>query len=214
MLAGPINGVRLWRADGTILFAEDRELVGRRQPEMRDEIHGVVGGTAQSMVDGDRFRMLSTLRVGEPAVLIAAELDRSHAAIVEEAKEPWYPWVRRGLIAALAFAALTVATWIGFAIYGGVRRAASRRSKPVPERPGVMSARGAIPEADGELPPYMLPGFQEQVEAKRRAEEALEVMRQERDEVLERVRRLEAELDEVRRQVAEQEPSSRVLPMR
>jgi uncharacterized coiled-coil DUF342 family protein len=60
----------------------------------------------------------------------------------------------------------------------------------------------------------MLPGFQEQVEAKRRAEDALKEMRQERDEVLERVRRLEAELDELRRGRDEPEPSSRVLPMR
>jgi hypothetical protein len=216
VLGGPINGLRLWRADGTILFAVDRNLVGRREPAMRDEIHAVVAGTSQSMVEGDRFRMLSTLRVGEPAVLVAAELDRSYPAIVEEAEEPWYPWVRRGLVAALVFAGLMVVTWIGFAIADGIRRAAARSPKAParPAIPGVPIATSAGPGSNGDPPPYMLPGFQEQVEAKRRAEDALKEMRQERDEVLERVRRLEAELDELRRGRGEPEPSSRVLPMR
>jgi hypothetical protein len=44
-----------------------------------------------------------------------------------------------------------------------------------------------------EPPAYMLPGFQDQVEARRKAEGELEQVTQERDRLLERVRVLEAQ---------------------
>jgi hypothetical protein len=82
VLAGPINGVLLLAQDGTVLFADQPSLVGDHEPALRDDIHAVIAGTSQSSVDGDRFRTLTALEIGSPPTLVAAELVRSHTAIV------------------------------------------------------------------------------------------------------------------------------------
>jgi len=82
VLAGPINGVLLLAQDGTVLFADQPTLVGDHQPALRDDIHAVIAGTSQSSVDGDRFGTLTALEIGSPPTLVAAELVRSHPAIV------------------------------------------------------------------------------------------------------------------------------------
>ena len=101
VLAGPINGVLLLARDGTVLFADQPSLVGDHEPALRDDIHSVIAGTSQSSVDGDRFRTLTALEIGSPPTLVAAELVRSHPAIVEESREVWYPWVGRAITAAI-----------------------------------------------------------------------------------------------------------------
>ena len=193
VLAGPITAVHLWATDGTILFADRRELVGDREPAMRDDIHAVIAGTSRSSVEGDRFRTLTVLEIGSPPTLVAAELVRSHTAIVEASKETWYPWVRRGIAGAIACAVLYVLTAIAFLVVGMLAsRSADRRKAPEasPARPH----RSAAPVRDEDLPAYMQPGFQEEVEARRRIEEELTATRHERDALRERVQRLEAEL--------------------
>lgn len=196
MLGGPIDGVRLLAADGTILFADDPALVGEREPEMRSDIHAAIAGASESVVVGERFRTLTSLKVGEPPTVVAVELGRSHVAIVEAAKDPWYPWAIRAAVAAGLCAALAVATGILFALLGGVRRAAARHRASADRAPPRRSRRDQGREPDPGNPAYMTPGFQEEVQARRRAEEALEEVRHDRDALLVRVRRLEAELDE------------------
>jgi hypothetical protein len=122
VLAGPINRVRLWRADGTILFADDPALVGRREADMRDDVHAVTAGTSESLVLGDRFRTLTSIRVGEPPILLAVELGRSHPALVAPASERWHPWVVRAGVAAGVCVALYVATALFFLLFGAFRR--------------------------------------------------------------------------------------------
>lgn len=202
VLAGPINAVKLWATDGTIVFADRRDLVGDREAAMRDEIHAAVAGTSQSFVDGNRFRTLTVLEIGNPPTLVAADLARSHAAIVERSRETWYPWMQRAITAAIVCFALAVATAIGFFALGVLRRRIARRRKPAAGANGSVHRRDSArtrrrsPAAGGDddRPAYMLPGFEEQVENRQQVEEELKATRNERDALVERLRRVEAEL--------------------
>ncbi|MGH2672799.1 MAG: hypothetical protein ACRDHC_07465 [Actinomycetota bacterium] len=199
VLAGPINRVRLWRADGTILFADDPSLVGSRDADMRDDIHAVTAGTSESQVQGDRFRTLTSIRVGEPAILLAVELGRSHEALVEPASERWNPWVVRAGVAAGVCVALYVATAVFFSVFGAMKRrpkTAKVKSRDA-DRGGRKAQKDAEP-ADSELPPYMQAGFQDEFQSRKRAEEALAAAERQRDALVERVRVLELELETAR----------------
>jgi hypothetical protein len=142
---------------------------------------------------------------------VSAELDRSHAAIVAEARKPWYAWVGRGIRAAAGFGGLYVATVVVFALWGVFERRAARR--PAPAR-ASRPKRDRRPAEEADLPPYMRPGFQEEAMARRRVEEELEEVRTERDSLRARVRHLESELEEVRGRAGRPESSDGVLPLR
>ena len=193
VLAGPINGVLLLAQDGTVLFSDQRALVGDREPAMRDDIHGVIAGTSKSIVDGDRFRTLTVLEIGSPPTVVAAELVRSHTAIVEESRATWYPWVGRAITASIVCFALALLTAIVFFVVGVLGRRSTRDRSKVEAPP--LRRKKAAPLADEDLPAYMKPGFQEEVAARRQVEEELRATQHERDALAERVRRLEAELD-------------------
>jgi hypothetical protein len=196
VLAGPINGVLLVAQDGTVLFADQPALVGDHQPALRDDIHAVISGPSQSSVDDDRFRTLTALEIGSPPTLVAAELVRSHAAIVEESRELWYPWVGRAITAAIVCFGLALVTAIVFSVIGVVaRRSARRRSAVAAPRPRTKKADRV---ADENLPAYMQPSFKDEVAARRRVEEDLNAVQHERDALAVRVQRLEAELDRLK----------------
>jgi hypothetical protein len=196
VLAGPINGALLLAQDGTVLFADQPALVGDHQPALRDDIHALISGTSQSSVDGDRFRTLTVLEIGSPPTLVAAELVRSHSAIVEESREPWYPWVGRAITAAIVCFGLALVTAIVFSVIGVLaRRSARRRSAVAAPR---QQRKKADRVADETLPAYMQPSFKDEVAARRRAEEELNAIQHERDALAVRVQRLEAELDRLK----------------
>jgi hypothetical protein len=206
VLAGPINRVRVWRTDGTLLFADDPSLVGIREADMRDEIHAVTAGTSESQVLGDRFRTLTSIRIGEPAILLAVELGRSHAAVVEPASERWQPWVVRAGVGAGVCVALHVLTWMFFGMVGTMKRrpkTAKVKSREA-DRGGRKAPKDGVP-ADGEIPPYMQAGFQDEFQSRKRAEDALAAAERQRDALLERVRVLELELEAARNKVNGQE---------
>jgi hypothetical protein len=190
VLAGPIVGVRLWRSDGTILFANVESLVGDRDAGMRSNLHSAIAGTSLSTVEGDRFLTLTSMRIGKPPMIVTAELIRSHAAIVEESRQRWYPWVARGLTAAAVGAGLFVITAITFALGGLVERRRARGSKG-PSRARGPAARG-VPETptDETLPAYMRPGFREESEARQRMAIEMAAAQQERDEMEARAHRM------------------------
>jgi hypothetical protein len=194
VLAGPIVGVRLWRSDGTILFANVESLVGDRDAGMRGDLHSAIAGTSLSTVEGDRFHALTSMRIGNPPTIVTAELIRSHAAIVEESRQRWYPWVARGLTAAAVCAGLSVITAIAFALVAALGGLAKRREatgSKAPSRARGTAARG-VPETptDETLPAYMRPGFREEFEARQRAAIEMAVAQQERDQVEARARRM------------------------
>ena len=193
VLAGPINGVLLLAQDGTVLFADQRALVGDHEPAMRDDIHAVIAGTSKSIVDGDRFRTLTVLEIGSPPTLVAAELVRSHTAIVEESRATWYPWVGRAITAAIVCFGLALLTAIVFFVLGVLGRRSARDRSKVEAPP--LRRKKAAPLPDEDLPAYMTPGFQEEVAARRQVEEELRAIQHERDALAQRVQRLEAELD-------------------
>jgi hypothetical protein len=215
VLSGPISRLKLWRPDGTILFADRRAVVGRKDSGMRDDIHAVAAGTSESVVEEGRFKTLTSVRIGSPSIFLAVELRQSHAPIVQKARERWYPWAMRAGIAAGVSVGLYIATALFFGLFGavgGVIR--SRRQKPAStgnktdqkadkktdkKTDRKIAASGAGPGKNGELPGYMQPGFQEEVNARRRAEDALQTLERQRDDLLERVHRLEAELEETKR---------------
>jgi hypothetical protein len=206
VLAGPVNTVRLWRADGTILFADDPSLVGDRDADMRDDIHAVTAGTSQSQVLGDRFRVLTSIKVGEPPILLAVELGRSHSAVVAPASERWHPWVVRAGVAAGVCVVLYVATALFFSLFGTITRRA-KSAKPKLADAGRSGRRAqkdpAPPEPD--IPAYMQPGFQDEFQSRKRAEDALAAAERERDGLRERVRVLELELEAARNKANGQE---------
>jgi hypothetical protein len=208
VLAGPINAVKVWAADGTIVFADQRDLVGEREAAMRDDLHAAIAGTSQSDVEGGRFSTLTVLEIGNPPTLVAGELARSHSAIVEESRETWYPWMERAITAAIVCFVLFVATAIGFLAFGLLARRAARKPEATPapnangsaphRRDPARSERRAPAAEDEDLPAYMLPGFRDEVESRHRVEEELKAIKSERDALLERLRRLEAEVERAR----------------
>jgi hypothetical protein len=213
VLAGPINRVRVWRTDGTILFADDPELVGRRESAMRDDVHAVTAGTSESQVLGDRFRTLTSIRVGEPPILLAVELGRSHAALVAPASERWHPWVVRAGVAAGVCVALYVATALFFSMFGALTRR-SKAAKPKPAdagRSGRKAPKDAAP-VDADAPAYMQPGFQDEFQTRKRAQDALASVERQRDSLIERVRMLEQELEAARSKANGLEASQTGLP--
>ena len=196
VLAGPINVVLLLAQDGTVLFADQPALVGDHQPALRDDIHAVISGASQSSVDDDRFRTLTVLEIGSPPTLVAAELVRSHPAIVEESREVWYPWAGRAIAAAIVCFGLAIVTAIVFSVIGVLgRRSARQRSAVAAPR---LRRKKAVPVADENLPAYMQPGFKDEVAARRQVEDELNAIQHERDALASRVQRLEAELDRLK----------------
>jgi hypothetical protein len=196
VLAGPINGVLLLAQDGTILFADQPSLVGDHEPALRDDIHAVIAGTSQSSVDGDRFRTLTALEIGSPPTLVAAELVRSHTAIVEESREVWYPWVGRAITAAVVCFGLALVTAIVFSVIGVLeRRSARPRSAVEAPRP---RRKKAAADGDENMPAYMHPSFKDEVAARRHVEDELGAIQHERDALAQRVQHLEAELDRLK----------------
>lgn len=193
VLAGPINGVLLLAQDGTVLFADQPSLVGDHEPALRDDIHSVIAGTSQSSVDGDRFRTLTALEIGSPPTLVAAELVRSHPAIVEESREVWYPWVGRAITAAIVCFGLALVTAIVFATIGVLGRRSARQRSAV-ESPRLRRKKAGA-DADENAPAYLHPSFKDEVAARRQVEEELMAIQHERDALAARVQRLEAELD-------------------
>jgi len=160
VLAGPINGVLLLAQDGTVLFADQPELVGDQQPALRDDIHAAVSGRSQSSVDDGRFRTLTVLEIGSPPTLVAAELVRSHAAIVEESREQWYPWVWRAIPAAIVCFGLALVTAIVFSVIGVLARRSARRSavRRRAARTGMRAGRGTDSDSPWSLRPAPRPG--------------------------------------------------------
>lgn len=186
VLDGPISAVRIWSGDGRIVFADDPKLIAEREPAMRDDIHALTVGTpAHGSVTGERYRTLVVMHVGKPQTLMAAELIRSHAPMVEKAKDPWYPWVARAIRFAVAFAVLYAITWVGFAAYDVVRRRIERQRADGKKQEVVTGRRPPVREED--LPAYMQPGFQQEVEARRKAEAEAASARAERDELARRL---------------------------
>lgn len=193
VLAGPINGVLLLAQDGTVLFADQPSLVGDHEPALRDDIHSVIAGTSQSSVDGDRFRTLTALEIGSPPTLVAAELVRSHPAIVEESREVWYPWVGRAITAAIVCFGLALVTAIVFTTIGVLGRRSARQRSTV-ESPRLRRKKAGA-DADENAPAYLHPSFKDEVAARRQVEDELRAIQHERDALAARVQRLEAELD-------------------
>jgi hypothetical protein len=196
VLAGPINGVLLLAQDGTVLFADQPALVGDEQPALRDDIHALISGASQSSVDDGRFRTLTVLEIGSPPTLVAAELVRSHTAIVEESREQWYPWVWRAIPAAIVAFGLALVTAIVFFAIGALRRRSARQRSAVAAPP--VRRKKAERVANENLPAYTQPTFKDEVAARRRAEEELNTVQHEREALASRVQRLEAELDRLK----------------
>lgn len=187
VLEGPIDAVRLWSADGTVVYADDPRVIGEQDQGIRQEIHAASADTSvHGFTTGGRFHSLVLMHVGKPSTTVAAELVRSHEAMVAKAQEPWYPWVARAIKVAIAFAVLYVVTWVGFGVYGFVRRRASRRKAEAAKQPPVIPGR-RTGVADEDLPAYMKPGFQQEVEARRQAEAEAASARAERDELARRL---------------------------
>jgi hypothetical protein len=219
VLAGPINAVKVYRGDGTIVFATDPALVGDKAPAMRSEVHSVISGTAQSEVVGESYRTLTSLTVGsDQPVIVAAELDQAHPPIVERAKDRWYPWAVRGAWVAGIFVVLYLATALFFGVLAWLGRSAARRKQTVAATPKAARPRvSKRAEPDPSMPAYMQPNFREEVEARRQVETELAQAVRERAELQERLRRLEIELEEARRQANGletngHEAAERVLP--
>jgi len=196
VLAGPINGVLLLAQDGTVLFADQPALVGDEQPALRDDIHALISGASQSSVDDGRFRTLTVLEIGSPPTPVAAELVRSHTAIVEESREQWYPWVWRAIPAAIVSFGLALVTAMVFFAIGALRRRSARQRSAVAAAP--VRRKKAERVANENLPAYTQPTFKDEVAARRRAEEELNTVQHERDALATRVQRLEAELDRLK----------------
>jgi hypothetical protein len=189
--------------DGTILFADDPTRVGQ-DPEMRGKIHAVAAGVeAWSTAAFGCFN----LRVGE---------DGGLAAAVGRSPRDRRGGRNRGTVGLAAFHR-----------GGGLRRAhrhrhllrrhgASARARARCRASGPSRAGSkARPTPAADLPAYMQPGFQEEVQARLRVEEELETVEKERDSLRGKVRHLESQLETLRSQPSEPEPEpdAHVVPL-
>ena len=191
VLVRPITGIRIWTGDGTIVFADDPELVGEQVPAMRDDIHDLNAGGVRGSVTRERFHTLVLLRVAESPTTLVADLVRSHVPLVQKAKRPWYPWVGRAIAGAIAFAVLYAVTWIGCSAYDVVlRRLSTHRSRKSTEAEEPQDS-----QAGEDLPAYMRPGYRDEVEIRRRVDQELSSAQAEREELARRLQRAELELE-------------------
>jgi hypothetical protein len=246
VLQPPVSSVEIWNKDDTVVFADRAGFVGNRSSSMRDALHDARSGAA-THVEGDTLQVLVGIHVdgGGDAVV---EIDRSNAALVEQAREHWNPWVARALRAAVILLALyVVAVALSIVLRRRRARAAERLPKGLPKtarrtgpktspqtatKPGAKSnaapapaaAAKAEPVADGRktkasapvVPPYVQPGFRENVEARREAEaalvstkQALEASEGKREHLQKRLTKAESELEDAKRRLGELDPTRR-----
>jgi hypothetical protein len=247
VLRPPVSSVEIWNKDDTVVFADRAGLVGNRSSSMLDALHDARSGAA-THVEGDTLQVLVGIHVdgGGDAVV---EIDRSNAAIVEQAREHWNPWVARALRAAVILLALyVVAVALSIVLRRRRARAGERLPKGLPKtarrtgpktgpqtapKPAAKSnaapapaaaAAKAEPVADGRktkapapvVPPYVQPGFRENVEARREAEaalvstkQALEASEGRREHLQKRLTKAESELEDAKRRLGELDPTRR-----
>jgi hypothetical protein len=242
VLQPPVSSVEIWNKDDTIVFADRPGLVGSRSSAMREALHDASSGAA-TRVDGDTLQVLVGIHVdgGGDAVV---EIDRSNAAIVEQAREHWNPWVARALRAAVILLALYVLAVASSIVLRRQRaRAAAKPPKGLPKtarttgpktgpkpaaKPAPASASATSAKtghvADGRkskaaapgAPAYTQPGFRENLEARRQAEEALVSTKQaldasegKREHLQKRLTKAESELADAKRRLGELGPSRR-----
>jgi hypothetical protein len=164
VLVGPTDQVRIWRLDGTILFADDRVLVGERSPAPSGiSLGDAPPGASRSTVDAGRFRTFTWLKIGNAPDLVAVEIARPYGPIVAGSEGMWQPWVVRALAAAALFGLLAAVTAVGAAVTE--RRRASRKEAEEASAPPPRS------RWTPDLPEYMRPGYRQEVEARRRQED-------------------------------------------
>lgn len=87
---GTVRSVRIWSPDGTLLFADDEKLVGRRNAQLRPALLAALGGRVGSDVVKDSLQTLVPITFGERNDTVAVvELDRPYEPIAAEADNPW-----------------------------------------------------------------------------------------------------------------------------
>ena len=218
VMTGDVTSVEIWNDDGTIVFADNRDRLGQEVPAMRALVHDAHVEGSRTIVEGDTFRALVSIGVGDVAAVV--EIDRPHDDIVARA-ERWLPWTRRGISAAVVFLGLYVAA-VAASLIGRRRRAAAANTLPtrVPSGNAAPIEEAHVnvrrrksdhpdrPRTDG--PAYTQPGFREQVEARLSAEselasarEALAAAEVERQRLQQRLDQAESELEDARRRLAE-----------
>jgi hypothetical protein len=193
-----VNSVEIWRADGTVVFALRRALIGKAPAPMRAIVRDTLERGSLSIVEGDTFRALVAVR---PSADIGAvvELDRSYAAMTASASR-WRPWTDRGIAVAIA-CFLIYLLCVGASLVeqrtrakpaidlpehlrrsdGPRRRRSDADAEPIapvaaPEPDSHVTVRRRPSTADepsADAPAYVQPGFREHLEARREAENAL-----------------------------------------
>ncbi|MGZ4152363.1 MAG: hypothetical protein ACXVP3_07955 [Actinomycetota bacterium] len=222
----PVTSVEIWKADGTIVFADRRSLLGQQTSSMQPTLHDAAIEGSLKVVDGYTFRALVGVGVpGGDAVVV--EIDRPYGTITAQAGERWHPWVARGIQAAVLFLVLYVVA-VGLSIVERRTRAAAADKLPEPVQtpnaapPAVEDAHVAVrrrrsdrtDEGEGAPatapPPYMQTGFREHLEARREAEDALlrahqalDASELDRQRLQDRLNQAESELADARRRLSE-----------
>jgi hypothetical protein len=208
-----ITSIEIWNQDGTVVFADRSSLSGERVPEMRDTIHDVRTDGPTTLVEGDTLRAFVAIGLsGGPSAVV--EIDRSYTALVEQAREPWDPWIARGLRGAVVlFALYLVAAGLSVVQRRRRARASEQLPKKAPPRAPVAPAkteanvgtRRRKRDDHAGQPAYTQPGFREHLEARRAAEDALISTKQaldtsetERQRLKQRLARTELELRQAR----------------
>ena len=164
MLDGPADQVRIWGLDGTILFADERALVGERYTAPSGiDLGDASSGVTRSVVDAGRFRTFTWVGIRNAPDLVAVEVARPYDPIVAESERLWQPWVVRALAAAALFGLLAAASAMGAAVTE--RRRASRKEAEEAAAPPPRS------RWTPDLPEYMRLGYRQEVEERRRLEE-------------------------------------------
>jgi hypothetical protein len=126
----PVTSVEIWKADGTIVFADRRSALGEQTSSMQPTLHDAAIEGSRKIVEGDTFRALVGTGVpGGDAVVV--EIDRPYDTITAQADERWHPWVGRGVEAAVLFLVLYAAA-VGPSIVERRTRAAVVDKLPEP----------------------------------------------------------------------------------
>ncbi len=196
----PFSALTVWKDDGTIVYSTDRTQIGKRLPEEAARLRAAEQGTGSSrVVEGSYSTLLPlTLKSGATAV---AQLDEPYAPLFSGSAKPWR-------LIAIALAILFVADL--FAIWRVTRAAASAAANAAfrPTQGHTAQAPASAgpskkANAHEDHPPYMQPGFREEADARRGAEERAKVAEQHLAKLQEQYQRSLEELQASQKTVTE-----------
>jgi chromosome segregation ATPase len=204
---GPTSVITIYRQDGTVVFSTDRNLLGEKEPVLRNTLRTTLQDGSTSAVIGDTFATRVALTPqGSFTPVAVAEIDRPYGPI-------WTTSVRTWRIAAAGLAlALMLTLGLLYRTIAMIRRSAvANRSFA---RLGKRSAQDPTPASKtaANAPDYLEPAFRLEADAREEAEKRAAVAEERANALQEQYRTTLEELQETRQKLEGASPETPSRP--